>query len=220
MRKGKYTSRGAASKSMALVLSLILLVGCVVGGTIAWLTDSSVDVKNTFTDSDVEITLKESPIVDENGDNVPESYGTPAEDTDNEYAMIPGYTYTKDPVVTVEADSEACWLFVKFEEKNNPSAYLDYTSTLTTANGWEKGDGTSIPSNVWYREVPKSTKDQSWHLLLDDTITVNGAKVTKENMAEAAKAELVYYAYACQLMKNNTDKFTAAEAWANISTAG
>lgn len=220
MRKGKYTSRGAASKSMALVLSLILLVGCVVGGTIAWLTDKSGEVKNTFTDSDVEITLKESPIVDENNDNVPESYGTPAEDTDNQYAMIPGYVYTKDPVVTVEDGSEDCWLFVKFEENNNPQTYLNYESTLTTANGWTQGDGTNIPANVWYRHVPKSTEAQSWNLLKDNKIEVDGSVVTKENMETAAQAALVYYAYACQYYKTQNTPFTAAEAWAKISPVG
>ena len=31
----------------------------------------------------------------------------------NEYKLIPGHTYTKDPTIHVGATSEECWLFVK-----------------------------------------------------------------------------------------------------------
>lgn len=98
-----------------------------------------------------------------------------------------------------------CWLFVKFEEKENASDYLNYTSTLTSENGWKQGDGKDIPNDVWYREVVASTTDQSWHLLNDDTISVKGDSVTKENMETAAKSELVYHAYAHQLYESNRD---------------
>ena len=132
--------------------------------------------------------------------------------------MIPGFSYAKDPVVTVKGDSVDCYLFVKFEEKGNPATYLTYTSTLTAANGWTQGDSTSIPSNVWYRKVTANAADQSWNLLADNTIAVKDT-VAKDNMADAAKAELVYTAYATQLYKSNGVEFTAAEAWGNVPNA-
>lgn len=38
-------------------------------------------------------------------------------------------------------------------------------------------------------------------------------------MADAAKAELVYTAYATQLYKSNGVEFSAAEAWDNVPNA-
>nr|MDY5756504.1 hypothetical protein [Eubacteriales bacterium] len=88
-------------KGLALVLALTLLVVGVVAGTLAWLTAKSDVVTNTFTTSDINITLEET----EGG-------------TNKEFKMIPGWTIEKDPKVTVVAGSEDCYLFVKVEELN------------------------------------------------------------------------------------------------------
>ena len=47
-------------KTLALVLALTLLVAGVVGGTLAWLTDQTAEVKNTFTVGDINIGLTET----------------------------------------------------------------------------------------------------------------------------------------------------------------
>ena len=73
-------------KTLALVLALTLLVAGVVGGTLAWLTDQTAEVKNTFTVGDINIGLTE---------------------TTADYKMVPGNTIAKNPTVTVKADSEA-----------------------------------------------------------------------------------------------------------------
>lgn len=182
-------------KSLILVLALALIVATVAGGTLAWLMDVTDPVTNTFTVGDIDITL------DESEDNWSKQ-------------VIPGYTYEKDPVVTVSANSVDCYLFVKFEEVNNPADYFDYESTLTAANGWTKLDGTD---NVWYRVVKNDDAVKSWNLLKDNTITVNGEKVTKANVNDAANAELIYTAYAHQLYKTQGSEFTPAEAWANLN---
>ena len=197
-------------RSVALLVAIALLIGCAAGGTMAWLMDETDAVTNTFVAGDITITLKESPL---NNDG---TYGTAAENVTNQYAMIPGKEYKKNPVVTVEAGSEDCWLFVKFEELNNPSTYLTYTSTLTETNDWTQGTGT-IPSNVWYRKVMSDDPVKQWALLSDNKITVKGDAVTKENMATAATAKLTYTAYAHQLY-NNTTEFSAAEAWAALNS--
>ena len=66
-------------------------------------------------------------------------------------------------------------------------------------------------------EHSASDADQSWHLLLNDTIAVDGAAVTEGNMTQAAAAELVYTAYAHQLYESNNVKFGVADAWTNAS---
>ena len=203
-----YAKKNSGKKLTMVLVAIILVLCCTIGGTLAWLVDTTNPVTNTFTVGKVEITLKEAPLKADG------SYGAPAEGTENEYQLIPGKTYTKDPTVAVDASSEDCWLFVKFEEEGNPATFIQYTSTLTTDNGWTKGTGT-IPENVWYRHVNKTDKNRSWNLLLEDKIQIK-TSVTAGNMAAAAAASLQWTAYAVQ-SANDTATFSAVEAW-NIVT--
>lgn len=196
-------------KKVLSIVAVVLVLCCAIGGTLAWLTDKTGEVKNTFTPADIGVTLTETPNTDTDGNGKNDAWKA---------AMIPGFSYAKDPVVTVKDGSVDCYLFVKFEENGNPATYLTYTSTLTTTNGWTQGDGTNIPSNVWYRVVKATDTTKTWNLLAGDTIAVKDT-VTKDNMATAANAELVYTAYATQLYKSNGVEFTAAEAWANAPKA-
>ncbi|MEE0740714.1 MAG: SipW-dependent-type signal peptide-containing protein [Emergencia sp.] len=179
-------------KTLALVLALVL-VG-IIGGTIAWLTDSTEEVVNTFTDSNIEITLKET--------------------TGEEYKMVPGYTIGKDPKVTVEAGSEKCYLFVKLEKSDNFTDFLTYEM----ADGWIALDGVD---NVYYRTVDTADKDTVYSVLKDDQVIVKG-NVTKEMMNDLTKDNyptLNVTAYASQYNKNATESFAVNEAWTNITTS-
>ena len=195
-------------KTFVLLLALVLIAGAAVGGTLAWLTAKSDTVVNTFTTSDIDITLAET----KGG-------------TDKEFKMIPGCTIEKDPKVTVKAGSEKCYLFVKIEKSSNFDTFMTYT----VADDWTQGNGTDIPSNVWYRTVEASNKDQVFYVLKGDTTYQNGLVTVKDTVTkadmEALKAEnatpptLTFTAYASQYMKNNTAPFTAAEAWVNVQPA-
>ena len=194
-------------RTLALILALVLVFGAAVGGTIAYLTDTTGPVTNTFTVGEVDITLTETFNTDTNNDQKNDAW---------QAQLIPGTTYTKDPIVTVTADSEDCWLFVKFEEIGSPKTYLTYTSNLTAANGWTQGDDTDIPSNVWYRAVDKAATDTSFQLLAGDNIYPTGCisvkdTVTNQNMNTAANAQLVYTAYACQ-----SANMSVEAAWAAV----
>ena len=159
-------------KTLALVLALTLLVAGVVGGTLAWLTDQTAEVKNTFTVGDINIGLTET---------------------------------TKDPTVTVKANSEACWLFVKVTESEN----LDTFITYAIAEGW-----TELQDGVYYREVPASNADQTFSVLKGDAVTVN-SDVTKEMLTakDFANPTLTFKAYAVQ--KDNVA--SASDAWAKVN---
>ncbi len=173
-------------KTLALVLALTLLVAGVVGGTLAWLTDQTAEVKNTFTVGDINIGLTE---------------------TTADYKMIPGNTIAKDPTVTVKANSEACWLFVKVTESTDLKDFITYA----IAEGW-----TALPGvdGVYYREVPASAADQTFSVLAGDAVTVK-SDVTR-TMLETAKTDaptLTFKAYAIQ-----KDHFATADAaWAEVS---
>lgn len=176
-------------KGFALILALVLAVGCVVGGTLAWLTAQSDTVTNTFTTSDITVTLEE---------------------TTTTYKMIPGYTISKDPKATVVSGSEECWLFVKLEKSANFDQYLTYEM----ADDWDLVEG---QTNVYARKVESDDIGTSYSVLKNDQVTVKG-EVTKEMMtaAKTTQPTLKITAYASQLHKNANEEFNAQEAWGNI----
>lgn len=182
-------------KSIALFLAVVLALGAVTAGTLAWLTASTTAVKNTFTTSDIDITLAET----KGGKN-------------HEFKMVPGYTIAKDPKVTVKAGSEKCYLFVKLEKSTNFDTFLTYTP----ADGWRELPGVD---GVYYRVVESADNNQEFDVLKDNQVTVNYT-VTKGNMNDLTATTyptLTVTAYASQYMKNNTENFTETEAWANVS---
>ena len=188
MRKGKYAKRGGTSKLLVVMLSLVLVIGCVVGGTLAWLTATSSEVKNTFTTSDIGVTLKE---------------------TATDFQMVPGHTITKDPKVSVTAGSEEAWLFVKIEKSGNFNDYMTYE----IADGW-----TEVESGVYGRKVATGDIGKEFSILKDDKVAVKGevTKAMMET-AKNNQPTLTFTAYASQLMKDADTEFTAAEAWANVA---
>lgn len=230
MSKGRYEHKGRrrrrtfGSKSLALALACILLIGGVIGGTVAWLTAKTNEVTNVFTTSDINVKLEEA---------------------ETDFKMIPGWTIDKSPRVTVEKGSEDCWLFVEVTESTNLklSDYIKYavntgtesTTDGVTHGGWTQGTGENgVPTNVYYRKVTGVTADQVFAVLgsgtygeyswaNDEVLTL--PEVTKETMANVTTGEtgnqpkLSFTAYASQLMKNSTTEFTVAQAWSNVKPA-
>lgn len=188
-------------KSLALVLALAMIVVCVVGGTLAWLIATTGSVTNTFTYGDINIKLEETD-------------ATVAADgsATKEFKMIPGYTITKDPKVTVLAGSEKCYLFVKVVKSTN----FDNFMTCTIADGWTALDGVN---GVYYREVAASTDNQEFGVLKDNQVTVSGdvTKAMLNGLTEATQPTLTFTAYACQYNSSNGTHFDAADAWAKVN---
>lgn len=201
-------------KAIALGLAVLMIVVASVAGTIAWLQDKTAAVTNTFIPTTLDISLKESPINIAADGTV--TYGAPAEGQNNTYPTIPGTEYKKDPIVSVAANSEECYLFVKFEETGSPANYYEYTSMLTTANGWTSLEDVE---NVWYRTVEEKNTVQEFHLLANDKITVK-TDVTTDNMGAAAAAKLEWTAYAIQTANIEAEgtKSAVQVAWELAST--
>lgn len=186
--------RELSGKLVVAMLAVTLLIGCAIGGTVAWLTANTAPVVNTFTYGDINITL--------------------AETTGSNYKIIPGVDISKDPKVTVNGGSEDCWLFVKVEEAGT---FVEGKVTYSIADGWTKGDGTNIPENVYYREVTAAAADTIFDVIQGNKIIVSSdlKKAEINNLAEANKTPtLTFTAYAVQ--KDGID--TAAAAWAKVST--
>ena len=128
--------------ALALVGCAILLVVGSVAVTMAYLT-STATVTNTFTVGNVTITMDETD-TDDSSDG--------ERDTDNEYHLIPGQSYTKDPIIHVAAGSETCYLFVKVD---NQLADIEGNTTIADQlvnNGWTKLTGVDGVNDVWYKK--------------------------------------------------------------------
>ena len=189
--------RNVSNKTVAILLALVLAIGCAVGGTLAWLISQTDSVVNTFTYGDININLAETTGID--------------------YKIIPGVNISKDPKVTVTAGSEACWLFVKVKEENWPT-FTDANGTkkvsYSIANDWNALQG---QTDVYYREVAAANdKAQEFPVLKDNTVTVRDT-LTKDEVNKLKNSskltQLTFTAYAVQ----KDSIATAAEAWAKIS---
>lgn len=185
--------RSVSGRLFVLMLALMLVLGCAVGGTVAWLVAKTDPVVNTFTYGDINITLTET--------------------TGEDYKIIPGVDIGKDPKVTVKAGSEACWLFVKVEEKDWP-AFKEADGTTkkvsyAMANGWAALDGVA---GVYYREVDAVTADTSFGILAGDIVTVseNLTKTEVNSITAGTQPTLTFTAYAVQ----KDGMADAAAAWA------
>ncbi len=84
-------------KQFILMMCSIVIVGGLVTGTLAWLAARTDPVINNFIGSNLEIDLAE---------------------TAKDFQMIPHLEIPKDPIVTVKANSEACWLFLQVKESD------------------------------------------------------------------------------------------------------
>lgn len=91
------TIRISTNKLLIMIICLLLILNLSIFTTMAWMTDTA-QVTNTFTVGKVDIDLTETDS-DEDGD-----------DKKNEYHLIPGQEYTKDPTMTVLKDSESAYL--------------------------------------------------------------------------------------------------------------
>lgn len=96
-------------KAILMILCVALAATVSVLGTFAYLTDRD-SVVNTFTVGNIAIDLYESA-VDKNGQLVLDDDGNPVDPVKgNEYHLIPGQTYIKDPTITVKAGSEEAYI--------------------------------------------------------------------------------------------------------------
>jgi hypothetical protein len=204
-------------RTMIFITAMVLLFAIVTGSTIAYMTSKSAPVINTFTYGNVVITLDEAR-VNTLGKPVNAS-GTVVDDvskadrtTANTYRLYPGTSYTKDPTIHVDANSENCYLFVKVV---NPISTIE-ASDNTIANqmkalGWSIVSG---ETNVYYYDGKKQgTNDTTVTVSKGENIVVF-EKIKIDANAEVSSigqnAQVKVVAYAIQAENFNT----ALEAWA------
>lgn len=182
--------------SVFVMLALTMVVGCAVDGTVAWLVSESESSVSTFTLGDINIKL------------TGESESQPLK-------IIPGVGIRRSLKVTVEPNSEACWLFVKVEGTNwshfpdaNGTAKVSY-SVAGGTSGWTPLSG---HPGVYYREVSAENAKTGMVYDVNCNVTVSQmlTKAEVDSIASGTQPQLSFTAYAVQ----RDGIGDAATAWA------
>ena len=187
-------------KALLLVMCAIVLVVATVFTTLAYLQTTSQKVTNTFTVGNLQITLDESPV---------DATGKKAEGArhanGNIYKLIPGNTYDKDPIIHLQPNSEACWLFA---EVDNGILAIEDATTIESqilAYGWTVLK-TENSKTIYWKEAAAVAEDaDAVDYRLFDTFTLKGDAA----VADYANAEISILGYAVQ--KDGLD--SAELAW-------
>lgn len=197
-------------KILVACLCVALAVLTIAGTTLAYLTSQDT-VTNTFTVGNVSITLDEAKVNPDGTLVYKEDGQTLADRVDsNTYKLIPGHTYTKDPTVHVDANSENSWIFVKvengisvFEAVTVAGGYTAIAGQIT-ANGWTALVGVE---NVYYKEY--TTKTVQDNLAVFQNFQIADEANSNSNW-ENFNGTVTVTAYAVQKDGFNT----ASDAWA------
>ncbi len=207
-----------ARKALAIALCAILLVGASVMGTLAYLTSTD-SVANTFTVGNVKIQLDEAKA---NAD------GTLVEGADrvkaNEYKLLPGHTYNKDPMVTVLTGSEESYIrmIVTINKKvaldaigiNTLEVFPGYDSSKWTLASQKAGDADTMVYEFRYYTTVSTVNAESKALEpLFKQIAVPGT-ITNEQLATLDSLKINIVAEAIQ-----ADGFADANAAWNAYAA-
>lgn len=156
-------------KAILTVISLVLVVAMSVAGTLAFLKVDTDPVVNTFSPSNIDLTLVETPV---NGGS----------EKANSYKMIPGVELSKDPKVTVTADIDT-YVFVEVNKINDVDTFLTWAvDEKTDAN--PNGVWTKLQEGVYYRAVSAAVAadGESFYVLAGNKVTVKDS-VLEDHMA-------------------------------------
>ena len=208
---------------LLLLASAVMLVSLSVGATLAYLTDQTTEVKNTFVIGDVgfDVPDEDDPkiagpldeaLVNKYGELLNDDKQTKAEAeaagktwepakrvTENTYKLIPGHSYIKDPTVHIADDSEEAWLFVKVY--NHIATLEDTDGTFTYVD--VEGNEQTVTGNI-----AQQMEAIGWELLdadngiwgynnkvsaNQDIVVFAGFKLNEEIEVTNAKNELEAY---------------------------
>ena len=196
----------AKKKILSVALAASLAAVAVVSSSLAYFTDTETKT-NEFTVGNVDITLTE------------EKWDADLNNKD----LIPGKTIPKDPTITVDADSETAYTFMKVELSDD---FVDLLTAYATAEGIE--DPAQVIDDWFVSEVqPKVMEMGDNYVILGvlspkaagesvtyfDEVTIPAA-VTQEMI----KADDVYtiditaYAIQAEGFYNEEDKFASRQA--------
>ena len=183
--------KSVSMKAVALLLVVILLIGCTIGGTIAYLIATPESVTNTFVAGEIgTLTLTETG-ADGNAT------------TSRSFMVTPGVDITKDPKLTytpaTENDIGSVYIFIEV----TGTGWSYNAGNFVTAEGmsWSVDPyWTRLEDKVFYKLVTSAEINTviDKAIISDNTIVVPDT-ITEGTIDDAAKhAALTFTAYAIQ----------------------
>lgn len=226
---------------IALVVVVALLMAGSVLATFAYLTSQD-SVTNVFTVGNIQMKLDEK-LVDKNGVPQKNDQGEELRTSDrNEYHLMPGHIYEKDPKVTVLANSEECYVRMMVEVSNYdalkaafpidkyPQYYMTvneqtffalqglvdgYDAATWNCVGLEVADGTENRSAVYefrYKTTVKKSETDTELAPLFTKVVIPGG-IDNAALQLINNLEIMVTAHAIQV-----DGFASADlAWGNFN---
>lgn len=195
MYKGKHLKHEKPSrwnKSKAMLVSLLLIIGITVGGTLAYIVADSGPVKNTFTPSEVTTTVDE--------------------DVSNGVKTSVRIKNTGDTTAYIRAAVVITWQ----DENGNvlgelPAEETDYTITYNLDSGWKKGaDG------FYYWTAPVLSDDED-AFNCHTGVLINSCEA-KQTKTIGTGADAVTYSLAVEIIGSGIQSVPASvvvEEWSS-----
>ena len=194
------------------ILATLMLCGCMVGVSIAWLTAETTPIQNTFTSGNITLAL-------DRGDATVDTL---------DLKMVPGKTISCPAFVRVGKDSESCYVFVAVLKSDEFDNYMTYEMF----EGWSEVLDYTDPENptpisgLYYRIVEADATretDHNFNILANNQLKVR-TDVTADALANVSsdndKLQLNFIALAIQYEyisdETDVDK-RASEAWKALS---
>ena len=212
-----YAKKNSGKKVIVLLLAVVMLIGCAVGGTVAYLMTHTDPVENTFVAGNIgTLTLVESD-TDENTDGI-----------QREYVIIPGKNIVKDPKVTytAAATNDVGDVYVFVEVSGGTWTYDSSTNTFAADSlSWEVTDAWKyLSGKVFYQKVSSLSEAA---IIKGNTIVVGSDIQKGDDMTAAVEAAdgLSFTAYAIQAegfaddADTATGQTAAQKAWAAVGAA-
>lgn len=170
MKFGKKAAHSGAKRSLVLVVSVLVLLLAVAGGTLAWLTAQD-SVTNTFTPAHVTCTVEETF-------NGTEKTNVQIKNTSD----IPAYIRAYIVVTWKDADDADDNVYGKL-----PVEGTDYTMTMSSGTAWKKGS-----DGYYYYTSPVAADDTTGVLISSCTEKTEkapaGYRLSVEIIAEAIQS--------------------------------
>ena len=191
-------------KILTIVLSAVIVASIAIGGTLAFLTAQTGALENVFRFDGIGIALSEYSQYD------PQTNTGTAYPTDTQ-TVIPGTSVDKIPVVSVNANSTACYVYVKVDNTLNATVEDSASLDIDTAN-WEPLASPNHTNIYRYKAVvPKSATDTALPSVFTK-LTFSGENITMENIASLNDKKVTVQAFAHQSGGNddNGDPVTLA----------
>lgn len=205
---------------LMLAVCAVMLVCLSVGATLAYLTDATVQITNTFSvgkvnfppDDDDESNLAggldEADVTPTGEMEWKTPQKVPAKRvTANTYKLYPGHDYIKDPIIHIDRTSDDCWVFFTINKTD-----LSFTRTKTTGEG-----ANAVTYTVDMQDIQASDKNETstWEYdTIATQITHNGwMPLVDSNKNQVMKDGNMVYYYPTTVNGNTADSALSIIWW-------